>query len=59
MASSVSALDSTSTSDSLLLSVLFLRSEWDAAIYHFEAQLDKKAADFRSIAKLLQVLRLQ
>jgi len=51
-------VDPSSHAASMLLAELMLqKSEWEAAVHHFDAQLDKKPSDFRAIAKLLRVLR--
>lgn len=51
-------VDPSSHAGSMLQADLMLqRSEWEAAVHHFDAQLDKQPSDFRAIAKLLQVLR--
>ena len=51
-----SASDSTAAR-MLLADILLSKSEWDAAIYHFEAMLSKSPSNYAAIAKLLQLLR--
>ena len=41
----------------MLADLMLQKSEWEAAIYHFQQLLEKTPAHFRALVKLLQLLR--
>ena len=41
----------------MLADLMLQKSEWEAAIYHFQQLLEKTPAHFRAMVKLLQLLR--
>ena len=55
--SAMRADDSSEDASLMLANIMLQKNEWEAAIYHFERKLEEAPAMFKTLAKLLQLLR--